>query len=167
MGLQRRGTRTEHGAKACVKNGEHPAARGSSCVLERGCFMSTSSLVKVCGDDLVMRTSHQGERCFSLTSSKTDRARMGVVHPGAPRPWLYLISERRARALRRCTHPQPLITTRRRCTHPQRHPQLACEILINLRFSDFITPQAKQRNNASLLSSLRHSLSDISCVLHH
>ena len=23
---------------------------------------------------------------------------MGVVHPGAPRPWLYLISERRARA---------------------------------------------------------------------
>jgi hypothetical protein len=56
-GLQRRGTRTEHGAKACVKNGENPAARGSSCVLERGCFMSTSSLVKVCGDDLVMRTS--------------------------------------------------------------------------------------------------------------
>ena len=33
-GLQRRGTRTEHGAKACVKNGENPAARGSSCVLE-------------------------------------------------------------------------------------------------------------------------------------
>ena len=97
-GLQRRGTRTEHGAKACVKNGESPAARGSSCVLERGCFMSKSSLVKVCGDDLVMRTSHQGERCFSLTSSKTDRARMGAVHPGAPRPWLYLISERRARA---------------------------------------------------------------------
>ena len=75
---------------------------------------------------------------------------MGVVHPGAPRPWLYLISERRARALRRCTHPQPLITTRRRCTHPQ----LACEILINLRFSDFIAPQAKQRNNASLLTSV-------------
>ena len=56
-GLQRRGTRTEHGAKACVKNGENPAARGSSCVLERGCFMSASSaraggapLVKVCGD---------------------------------------------------------------------------------------------------------------------
>ena len=33
------------------------------------------------------------------------------------------------------------------------HPQLACEILINLRFSDFIAPQAKQRNNASLWSS--------------
>ena len=26
-------------------------------MLERGCFKSTSSLVKVCGDDLVMRTS--------------------------------------------------------------------------------------------------------------
>ena len=45
------------GQGACVKNGEHPAARGSSCVLERGCFMSASSaraggapLVKVCGD---------------------------------------------------------------------------------------------------------------------
>ena len=34
MGLQRRGARTEHGAKAYVKNGEHSAARGSSCVLE-------------------------------------------------------------------------------------------------------------------------------------
>ena len=100
---------------------------------------------------------------------------MGVVHPGAPRPWLYLISERRARALRRCTHPQPLITTRR-CTHPQ----LACEILINLRFSDLspkgsvnarfrwriiigsvicghiyaVCYRIKQRNNASLLTSL-------------
>ena len=45
------------GQRPTLKNGEHSAARGSSCVLERGCFMSTSSLVKVCGDDLVMRTS--------------------------------------------------------------------------------------------------------------
>ena len=35
MGLQRRGARTEHGTEAYVKkNGEHSAARGSSCVLE-------------------------------------------------------------------------------------------------------------------------------------
>ena len=79
---------------------------------------------------------------------------MGVVHPGAPRPWLYLISERRARALRRCTH-----------------PQLACEILINLRFSGFIIGSVicghiyavcyriKQRNNASLLTSVSQSVS--------
>ena len=92
---------------------------------------------------------------------------MGVVHPGAPRPWLYLISERRARALRRCTH-----------------PQLACEILINLRFSDLspkgsvnarfrwriiigsvicghiyaVCYRIKQRNNASLLTSVRQSV---------
>ena len=45
------------GQRLALKNGEHSAARGCSCVLERGCFMSTSSLVKVCGGDLVMRTS--------------------------------------------------------------------------------------------------------------
>ena len=77
---------------------------------------------------------------------------MGVVHPGAPRPWLYLISERRARA------PGAGVET----VYPSAatyyheagaHPQLACEILINLRFSYFIAPQAKQRNSASLLTS--------------
>ena len=45
------------------KSGEHSAARGGSCVLERGCCMPTSSaraggapLVKVCGDG--PRTQH-------------------------------------------------------------------------------------------------------------
>ena len=91
---------------------------------------------------------------------------MGVVHPGAPRPWLYLISERRARA------PGAGVET----VYP---PQLACEILINLRFSDLspkgsvnarfrwriiigsvicghiyaVCYRIKQRNNASLLTS--------------
>ena len=57
MGLQRRVQGQRMGQRLALKNGEHSAARGSSCVLERGCFMSTSSLVKVCGGDLVMRTS--------------------------------------------------------------------------------------------------------------
>ena len=71
------------------------------------------------------------------------------------------------------------------------HPQLACEILINLRFSDLspkgsvnarfrwriiigsvicghiyaVCYRIKQRNNAFLLTSVRQS--GISCALHH
>ena len=103
---------------------------------------------------------------------------MGVVHPGAPRPWLYLISERRARAPGAGV--ETVYPSAATYYHEAVYPsQLACEILINLRFSDLspkgsvnarfrwriiigsvicghiyaVCYRIKQRNNASLLTS--------------